>query len=131
MDNTVATAEAAEMAEGAAIVEMGAVKIEAGVAVRKRKVARIPNLAIRPLALTAIYVSNPTKPRNAQTAPPPQRRRPLPTPNMVDFGVVSAQTSELGCSSPQALTRPWPHAAPRASGMKMTTRWQTAVLPKI
>ena len=52
-----ATVEAAEMAaEGAAIVEAGAVKIAAGAAVSKIKVARIPNPAIRPLAPTAISV---------------------------------------------------------------------------
>ena len=42
--------------EGAAIVEAEAVKIAAGAAVSKIKVARIPNSAIRPLALTAISV---------------------------------------------------------------------------
>ena len=47
-----ATAEAAEMAEvaemeeGAAIVEVEAVKTAAGTAVSKRKVANIPNPAI-------------------------------------------------------------------------------------
>ena len=50
-------AEAAKMAaEGVAIVEAEAVKNAAGAAVSKRKVARIPNPAIRPLALTAISV---------------------------------------------------------------------------
>ena len=43
----------------------------------------------------------------------------------------AAQTLGLGCSSPQALARLWPHAAPYASGMEMSTGWQTAVLPKI
>ena len=47
-----ATAEMA--AEGAAIVELEAVKIAAGMAEGKIKVARIPNPAIRPLAPTAI-----------------------------------------------------------------------------
>ena len=54
-----ATAEAAKIAEaadGAAIVEVEAVKISAGKAVRKRKVVRIQNSEIRPLAPTAIYV---------------------------------------------------------------------------
>ena len=37
----------------------------------------------------------------------------------------------LDCSSPQALARLWLHVAPRASGMKMSTGWQIAVLPKI
>ena len=45
--------------------------------------------------------------------------------------VMSAQTLGLGHSSPQALARLWPHAAPRASGMKMSTGWQTAMLTKI
>ena len=45
--------------------------------------------------------------------------------------VMSAQTLGLGRSSPQALARLWPHAAPCASGVKMSTGWQTAVLPKI
>ena len=50
-------AEVAKMAaEGVAIVEAEAVKIAAGAAVSKRKVARIPNPAIRPLAMTAISV---------------------------------------------------------------------------
>ena len=44
--------------------------------------------------------------------------------------VVSAQTLSLGRSSPQALARLWPHAAPRTSGMKMSAGWQTAVLSK-
>ena len=57
MENMVATAEAAEMAaKGAAIVEAEAIKIAAGAAVSKIKVARIPNPAIRPLGPTAIYV---------------------------------------------------------------------------
>ena len=43
-------------AEGAAIVEAEAVKIAAGAAISKTKVARIPNPAIRPLAPTAISV---------------------------------------------------------------------------
>ena len=51
-----ATAEAAELAEGAAIVEAEAVKIEAWAAVSKTKVVRIPNPAIRPLAPTVISV---------------------------------------------------------------------------
>ena len=38
------------------------------------------------------------------------------------FWIVFAQTLGLGCSSPQALARLSPHAAPRASGMKMSTR---------
>ena len=41
-------------AEGAAIVGVEAVKTTAGVAVSKIKAARIPSLAIRPLAPTAI-----------------------------------------------------------------------------
>ena len=45
--------------------------------------------------------------------------------------VMSAQTLGQGRSSPQALARLWPHAAPRASGMKMSIEWQTAVLPRI
>ena len=45
--------------------------------------------------------------------------------------VMSAQTFGLGRSSPQALARIWPHAAARASGMEMSTRWQTTVQPKI
>ena len=44
---------------------------------------------------------------------------------------MPAQTLGLGCSSPQALARLWPHAAPRTRGMKTSTWWQTAVLPKI
>ena len=63
MENIAATAEAVEMTEvaemaveGAAIVEVEAVKITARVAVSNRKVARIPNSAIRPLAPTAISV---------------------------------------------------------------------------
>ena len=43
-------------AEGVAIVEAEAVKIAAGAAISKIKVARIPNPAIRSLALTAISV---------------------------------------------------------------------------
>ena len=56
------TAEVAEMAEGAkaaewaAIVEAEAVKLAAGQAVRRRKIARIPNPAIRLLAPTATSV---------------------------------------------------------------------------
>ena len=46
-----------------------------------------------------------TKPRNAQTASPLQRRRRLPTPNMAEFRVMSAQSLWLGCLSPQALAR--------------------------
>ena len=42
---------------------------------------------------------------------------------------MAAQTLGLGRSSPQALARLWPHAAPRASGIKMGTGWQTAVSP--
>ena len=45
--------------------------------------------------------------------------------------VMSAQTLGLGRSSSQTFARFWLHAAPRASGMKMSTGWQTAVLPKI
>ena len=37
---------------------------------------------------------------------------------------MSAQILGLGCSSSQALARLWPHAAPPASGMKMSTGWQ-------
>ena len=37
--------------------------------------------------------------------------------------VMSAQTLGLGRSSPQALARLWLHAAPRASGMEMSTGW--------
>ena len=74
-------------AEGAAIVKAGAVKIAAGAAVSRRKVARTPNPAIRPLAPTAISVYDPTKPWNAQIL-------------------------GLGCSSPRALARLWPHARP-------------------
>ena len=59
--------------------------------------------------------------RNAQTALPLQRRRPLPTSNMADFRVVSAPTLEPGCSPPQALARLWPHAAHRAIDMEMST----------
>ena len=57
------TAETAEMteatemaAEGAAIVQAEELNIAAGAVVSKRKVARIPNPAIRPLAPTAISV---------------------------------------------------------------------------
>ena len=89
-------------AEGAAIVEAEAVKNAAGAVVSKIKVARIQNLAIRPPALTAISASDPTKPRNAQTL-------------------------RLDCSSLQALARLWAHAAPRTSGMNMSTGWQAAV----
>ena len=55
------------------------------------------------------------------------------TPNVQHSGFLagSAPTLGLGCSSLQALARLWPHAAPRASGMKMSTGWQTALLPKI
>ena len=57
MENTAATAEAAEMAaEGAATVEAEAVKITAGETVSRRKVARIPNPAIRPLPPNATSV---------------------------------------------------------------------------
>ena len=49
-------AEAAKAAEWAAIVEAEAVKIAAGGAVSRRKVARIPNPATRPLAPTASSV---------------------------------------------------------------------------
>ena len=50
-------AEEAQMAaEAAAIVEAEAVKIAAGAAVSKIKVARILNSAIRPLAPTAVSV---------------------------------------------------------------------------
>ena len=45
--------------------------------------------------------------------------------------VMSAQSLGLGRSSPQALARLWPHAAPRSSSMKMSTGWQTAVVPNI
>ena len=58
-----ATAEAAEMAdeadmvaEGAAIVEAETVKTAAWAVVSKIKVARIPNMAIRPHAPPAISV---------------------------------------------------------------------------
>ena len=52
-----AMAEEAQMtAKGAAIVAAEAIKIAAGAAVSKIKVARIPNPAIRPLGPTAIYV---------------------------------------------------------------------------
>ena len=127
-----ATAEAAKMAaEGATIGQAEAVKIAAGAAVSKKQVARVPNPAIRPLAPTAISILDPIKPRNAQIARPLQRRRSLPTPNRVLFWVVFAQTLGLGCLSPQALAQLWRHAAPRASGMKTSTGWQTVVLPKI
>ena len=63
MDNMAATAETAEMANGAeiaaeeaAVVKAETVKIAAGVVVNKRKVARIPNPAIRPLGPTTISV---------------------------------------------------------------------------
>ena len=68
MENIVATVEAAEMAEvaemaeaakaaeWAAIVEAEAVKTAAGAAVSKRKVAKIPNPAIRPLVPTVTLV---------------------------------------------------------------------------
>ena len=49
-------AEAAKAAEWAAIVEAKAVKIAAGEAVSRRKVAWIPNPAIRPLAPTETSV---------------------------------------------------------------------------
>ena len=77
------------------------------------------------------FCLEPRKASECQTAPPLHRRRPLPTPNMADFWVVSAQTLGLGCSAPQALARLWLHAAPRARGMKMSTGWQTTVLRKI
>ena len=80
-------------------------KTRSGVAVSKRKVAKIPNPAIRSLAPTAISVEDSTKPRNAQTAPSLQRRRPLPAPNMANVWVVSAQLLGLDYSSPQALAR--------------------------
>ena len=82
-------AEAAEIVEGAAIVEAEAVKLAAGAEVSKIKVARIPNPSIRSLAPIDIRGLNPAKPRNAQTAPPLERRPPLPTPNMADFWVLS------------------------------------------
>ena len=56
------TAEVAEMAEAekaaewAATMEAEAIKISTGAAASKRKVARIPNPAIRPLTSTATYV---------------------------------------------------------------------------
>ena len=50
---------------------------------------------------------------------------------MAEAAKASAQTLELRRSSPQALARLRPHAASRASGMKISTGWQTAVLPKI
>ena len=55
------------------------------------------------------------------------------TSNSQHGGCLGSVLTNLGagCSSPQALVRLWPHAAPRASGTKMSTRWQTAVLPKI
>ena len=63
MENMAATAEVAKMVEeaemaveGAAIVEAEAVKIAAGAAVSKIKVARIPNPAVRPFAPTIISV---------------------------------------------------------------------------
>ena len=63
MENVAATAEAVEMAEAAemvaeevAIVKAEAVKIAAGAAASKIKVARISNPAIRSLAPTAISV---------------------------------------------------------------------------
>ena len=124
-------AETAKAAEWAAIVEAEAVKIAAGAAVSRRKVARIPNTAIKPLASTSTSVLNATKPRNAQNALPLHGRRQLPTLNMMDAWVVSAPTLGLSCSSPQALGRLWPHPAPRASGMKMSTGWQTVVPLKI
>ena len=49
-------AEAAKAAEWTAIVETEAVKITAGEAVSGRKVARIPNPAIRPLHPNATSV---------------------------------------------------------------------------
>ena len=98
---------------------------------KQKKVARIPNPAIKPLSSNATSVLTPTEPRNAQTALPPQRRRPLLTPNVSYFWVVSALTLGPGCSPPQALSRLWPHAAHRAKSMKMSTGWQTAMLPKI
>ena len=62
-------------------------------------------------------------------------RAMLPAPtaiSVLDLKKPSnAQTLSLGRSSPQALARLWPHAAPRASGIKMGTGWQTAVLPKL
>ena len=98
--------EAAVMAGGAAIVEAEAVNIAAGADVSKIKTGRIPNPEMRPLTPTSISIQNPTKPRNAQTL-------------------------GLGRLSLQALAWLWPHATPRASGMKRSTGWQTAVLPTI
>ena len=49
-------AKAAKAAEWAAIVEAEAVKIRAGEAVSRRKVARIPNPVIRPLPPNATSV---------------------------------------------------------------------------
>ena len=83
----------------------------------KKNSTEIPNPAIRPLPSNATSVLNPTEPRNSQTTLPLQRRRPLLTPNMADFWAVSTPTLELGYSSPQALARLWPHAAPRARGI--------------
>ena len=37
--------------------------------------------------------------------------------------VMSAQTLVLGRSSPQALARLWPHAAPCASGVETSAGW--------
>ena len=56
MENMVVPAEAAKIAEAAAIVEAEVVKSAAGAAASKIKVARVPNPAIRPLAPTAISV---------------------------------------------------------------------------
>ena len=62
MGNTAETAEVAEMietakaAEWAATAEAEAVKITAGEAVSRKKVARIPNPAIRPLPPTTTSV---------------------------------------------------------------------------
>ena len=57
MVEAVEMAEAAQMAtKGVAIVEAETVNIAAGAAVRKTKLLRLPNPAIRPLGPTAIYV---------------------------------------------------------------------------
>ena len=88
--------EAVKAAEWAATMEAEAVRVTAGRAVSQRKVAWISNPAIRPLAPTATSVWNPTKSRNAQTALPLQRRRPLPTPNSQHGGVLGSVRTNLG-----------------------------------
>ena len=124
-------AEAVKAAEWAAIVAAEAVINAAGAAVSKRKEARIES-SDKTSCPDRYFCLKPHKASECPNRSPPlQRRRTLPTLNMAVFGVVSAPTLGVVCSSPQALARLCPHAALRASGMKMSAGWQTAVLPII